>query len=213
MNLAQLKSRLRARLHGIRQNRKAAKKLRRLIKAVSRVGGVSKRGARFIAGFEGFSPTPTDKLDGYSTVGIGHLIAHRPVTAGDRKAIWVSGQEKAGQLTYDEAIRLLQKDLRETYVPAVRRLFAKGGPLHGEPNQPLFDALVSVAYNLGVGAVQPGTGGFETLGRAIKAGKPGAIAAALPLYVRGPDGPLPGLVRRRKAEARLIRTGNYSTTI
>jgi GH24 family phage-related lysozyme (muramidase) len=49
------------------------------------------------------------------------------------------------------------------------------------------------------------------MGRAIRSGKRKKIADAMTLYVYGGTQRLPGLVRRRNAEARLIRTGNYST--
>lgn len=199
-------------LKAFKAHQRAVRKLRRLISGASTPSSISPAGVHFIASFEGYSRTPTDALDGFSTVGIGHLIAHRRVTAEDRRAIWVRGQKVPGQLTRAEAERLLAADLAKTYEPAVLDLFKKGGPLAGRWSQPLMDALVSAAYNLGVGAITPGAvAGFETLHRAIRAGSPHQIADALPLYVNGPSGPLPGLVRRRRAEAHLIRTGIYNT--
>lgn len=195
-----------------RVHRRAVRKLRGLIRKASTPSSISPAGVRFIASFEGFSARPTDALDGFSTVGYGHLIAHRRVTAADRRAIWVPGQRTPGVLTTKEAETLLAEDLSKVYEPAVLKLFQKGGPLAGRWSQPLMDALTSVAYNLGVGAVTPGAvAGFETLHAAIRGGSPAGIADSLRLYVRGPSGPLPGLVRRRRAEARMIRTGSYST--
>lgn len=203
----------RGHLKAFRKHRAAVRKLTGLIRKAREPQYISPAGVKFIASFEGFSPVPTDRLDGFSTVGIGHLIAHRPVTAADRRAVWVKGQKTPGRLTEAEARELLRLDLHRTYEPAVMRLFQRGGPLAGKWSQSLYDALVSTAYNLGTGAVTPGgVSGFETLHAAIRAGSPTRIADALPLYVRGPSGPLPGLVRRRRAEARLIRTGSYKTT-
>lgn len=198
-------------LKAFRSHRKATRKLTGLIRKAREPQWISAAGVKFIADFEGFSPIPTDELDGFSTVGVGHLIGHRPVTAADRQAIWVKGQETPGRLTEAEARQLLRLDLHRTYEPAVMRLFQKGGPLAGRWSQPLYDALVSAAYNLGVGAITPGSvSGFETLHSAIRAGSPNRVADALPLYVNGPAGPLPGLVRRRRAERRLILTGSYA---
>lgn len=211
--LEQFRAALAARLKRISSDRKAVKKLLKLIeREKNKHRTISKAGANFIASFEGYSSTPTDKLDGYSTVGIGHLIAHRPVNAADRVGVWVKGQQAKGYLTRAEAIRLLQHDLEKTYVPAVQALFIKGGPLHGHFTQPRFDSLVSFVYNLGIASVG-GVTGFETIGRAIRSADIKAIADAFLLYDNGPNGPLPGLTRRRRCERRLFLSGNYSTSI
>ena len=106
-------------------------------------------------------------------------------------------------ITEADADKLLREDLH----------FAERGVetyTHVPLTQGQFDALVSFAYNLGTGSIS-GASGFETVNRAIRAGKPNEIANAMTLYVYGGSQRLPGLVRRRNAEARLIKTGNYST--
>ena len=191
---------------------KAVRYLRHLLRkatAVTPETDTSPAGVRFIADFEGFLAVPSDELDGHATVGIGHLIHHGPVTDADRRGIWIEGQQTPGRLTREEAERLLAKDLAERFDPAVRRLFLGNGPLAGKFEQTLFDALVSFAYNLGTGAVTPGTPGFETVGRAIAAGDRKAIADAVLLYDKANGQALPGLTRRRRAERRLILTGEY----
>lgn len=191
---------------------KAVRYLRHLLRkatAVTSETDTSPAGVRFIADFEGFLAVPSDELDGHATVGIGHLIHHGPVTDADRRGIWIDGQKRPGRLTRQEAERLLAKDLAERFDPAVRRLFLDGGPLQGKFEQTLFDALVSFAYNLGTGAVTPGTPGFETIGRAITAGSRTQIADAVLLYDKANGSALPGLTRRRRAERRLILTGEY----
>jgi GH24 family phage-related lysozyme (muramidase) len=60
-------------------------------------------------------------------------------------------------------------------------------------------AIKSFAFNAGPNFMERGDD-FATITRAIKAGDAQAVAAALPLY---DNGGLPGLVRRREAEARL----------
>ena len=141
----------------------------------------------------------------------GSAPADRPVTAEDRSGVWVDRQADPGRLTRDEAASLLARSLRDHYEPGVRRLFEKGGPFYGRFEQTFYDALVSATYNLGPGVVIPGTPGFETIGRAIEAGDRRAVADALLLYDRAGGVPLAGLTRRRRAERRLILTGNYST--
>jgi lysozyme len=185
----------------IRKHIPAIRKLRKLIREIlSRPLRTSRRGVDFIKSFEGFSPRPVNIGDGVLTWGYGHTA---PL-----------GSKVPNSINEPAATRLLAKDLAKTYEPAVRKLFKKDGPLHHHRgNQHLIDALVSVAYNLGTGAVQSGPHpGFETLGRAIAAGSPRQIAAALPLYSNPGSQFHEGLLRRRRCEAQLILTGNYSTT-
>lgn len=229
MNVKTLREKLRKRLAGRdRQLRKfkktgkaghaklakahvrAIKKLRRLLKQAQTTPTISSKGVEFIAEFEGLpnGGRPYNDPVGYATVGYGHLIGYRPVLDRDHGDIWISGQQTPGKLTQAEAKKLLRQDLARKYEPAVRALFGENGPLRF--NQHLYDALVSFAYNLGTGSLT-GASGFETMGRAIRSGKPNDIANAMTLYVYGGSQRLPGLVRRRNAEARLVKTGNYST--
>jgi lysozyme len=196
-----------ARIHA-----KAVRKLKRLIKEQEVTATISAEGLEFIAEFEGLpnGGRPYNDPVGYATVGYGHLIGYRPVLEADHADIWISGQQTPGKLTRAEAKQLLKQDLARKYEPAVRALFSPGGPLAGKFKQPLYDALVSFAYNLGTGSLT-GASGFQTMGRAVASGRPNEIAQAMTLYVYGGSQRLPGLVRRRNAEARLIRTGNYST--
>jgi lysozyme len=231
MNLTRLKQKLRRRIkrrdrqlakfrktgkaghaRAARMHVKAIRKLRKLIEQAELTPMISPKGVEFIAEFEGLpnGGRPYNDPVGYATVGYGHLIAYRPVLEADHGDIWVPGQKTPGKLTHAEAKKLLRQDLARKYEPAVRALFAVNGPLVNTFNQHLYDALVSFAYNLGTGSLV-GAPGFETMGRAIQSGKPKKIADAMTLYVYGGTQRLPGLVRRRNAEARLVRTGNYST--
>ena len=154
---------------------------------------ISNRGVLFIAEFEGLPNVKNgraylyDDPVGYATIGYGHLVAYRPVAAlstSERKP-WVNG------LTKTDAMTLLRKDLK-TYADGVRDLFP---PL----KQREFDALVSFAYNNGLGALAS-----STLRRKILAKAPqGEIREQFNRWVNAGGKQLPGLVRRRKAEADL----------
>ena len=184
-----------------RKHRKAVVKLRALI---SRIKGqprvTSPNGVVFVKTFEGFSGIPVNIGDGVLTYGYGHT---EPL-----------GSNVPAKITEPAAAKLLAKDLKLYYEPAVKRLFEKGGPLHGKFAPWRFDALVSVAYNLGTGALLPYPHpNFETLGKALQDGDLKAIAKALPLYKSPGTRFEEGLLRRRRVEARLLLTGNYSTEI
>lgn len=74
---------------------------------------------------------------------------------------------------------------------------------YGQFNQNQFDALTSFAFNCGIGALK----------EVIKSGN---ITKQMALYINGNNGPLEGLVRRRKAEIKLFNTPvdvkpNYKT--
>lgn len=206
------KTRKRGYAKAAHETAKAVRFLEDLLRKSLRLKWISKQGAEFIATFEGCSLVPYMGPVGDATVGIGHLLGIRPLLASDSWAKWVKGQKTPGKLTPDEAIRLLRTDLRKTYEPPVRALFQKGGSLHGQYDQALYDALVSAVYNLGTGAVS-GVPGFETLGAAIRSGDVGDIADALLLYDKAGGKAFAGLTRRRQCERRLILTGSYRTVI
>lgn len=168
---------------------------------------ISKKGVEFIAQWEGFSPVPTDALDGHATVGRGFVIHRGPVTAADLEGVWVKGQVQPGRLTEAEADRLLARELKRLYVPAVLKLFTDG-PLKGKFRQNRLDALVSFVYNLGPASVT-GIPGFETIGHAIKEGDVVAIAQAMKLYDYSGGVKMEGLTNRRRAESELFLSGKY----
>ena len=81
--------------------------------------------------------------------------------------------------------------------------FATGvtAALSGKPTtQPQFDALVSFAYNVGLGNLRT-----STLLRKHRAGDYEGAAAEFGKWTRAAGKVLPGLVRRREAEAALYR--------
>lgn len=152
---------------------------------------LSVQGVEFIASFEGFVDHPYNDPAGHATIGYGHLIHRGPVTQADR-AKW-------GHITHTRGLELLHEDAAgfEACVRQVRPPIQR---------QARFDALVSFAYNLGCGPLQPGTGLHAALSRPDRRG----VTDHLLQYTRANGHVLPGLVRRRKAEAHLWDTGRYT---
>jgi len=138
---------------------------------------VTEVGLNLIKRFEGFSPTIYICPAGYPTIGYGHVVlAHEK----DRFAPGI---------THAEASELLRKDVGIAE-RAVMRLISV--PLMDGQ----FDALVSFTFNLGAGALQR-----STLRRKVNRGEHKSVPAELTNWVWAAGKRLPGLVRRRRAEA------------
>ena len=142
---------------------------------------VTDEGMALIKHFEGFSATPYLCPAGWWTIGWGAVRDGRgePVTVATTP------------VAEDEAEALLRRDvgLAER---AVLRLIEV--PLADGP----FDALVSFTFNLGAGTLQR-----STLRRRINRREHAAVPAEFSRWVWGGGRRLPGLVKRREAEARL----------
>jgi lysozyme len=96
-------------------------------------------------------------------------------------------------ITREHAYLLAREQLLREYMPQVLALC---GALD-TPGR--VAAIVDFAYNLGTGALRA-----STLRRRIMAGRWDQVPAELRKWVRGGGRVLPGLVRRREAEAALI---------
>lgn len=137
--------------------------------------------ARVVAAFEAYSPTVYPDPGGKPTVGFGHLL--KP------------GEEFAGGLTREEALLLLEADLRSSR-HAVNELF-RG--VYLAPHE--WDALTSFAFNIGADALRE-----STLRQHVLTGTNAVAAHEFLRWVHAtmPDGTkkaLPGLVRRRDCES------------
>lgn len=135
-------------------------------------------GIDLIKEFEGFSPTPYTCPGGHDTIGYGHVIR-------DREA-WDKIDEHTATL-------LLMQDI-SVAESAVSRLIT----VHLVDCQ--FDALVSFAYNVGAGALQR-----STLRRKANRGDHQLVPRELMRWVNAGGCQMPGLVRRRRAEAELYK--------
>lgn len=132
---------------------------------------------------------------GHPTIGYGHVV--------------LKGEKFNEPMTRQEALDLLRKDLKE-FAPKVLRLLKR------EPTQNQFDALVSLAFNVGVGVKDGVKGDFadSTLLQYFEQGKDQLASAEFGKWVYGKVGGksvvLAGLVRRRKAEASLYLSGTFT---
>ena len=134
--------------------------------------------------FEGFRARPYLCSAGVPTIGWGSTfyLDGRKVTLDDQP------------ISRSQADEMLEMSIRSIYLPGVLRLcpglIAQPGPLN---------ALIDFTYNLGVGRLQT-----STLRKKINAQDWDSSQEQLMRWVRGGGRVLPGLVRRRKAEAELL---------
>lgn len=137
---------------------------------------ISQRGIDLIKRFEGLELEAYDDGGGVWTIGYGHI---KGVTPGM-------------VITAAEAEQLLREDLVE-YVATVNRI------VNAPMNQPQFDALVSLAFNIGSAAISRST----AIKRLNKRDYLGA-AEAITWWNKVNGEVWPGLVRRRTAEAEMF---------
>ncbi len=142
---------------------------------------IGPRGLDLVRRFEGFSAAPYLCPAGWWTIGYGAICGAdgAPVTA------------TTPPIAEAAALDLLARDLR-----AAERATARLISVNLSDGQ--FDALVSFAFNLGGGALQR-----STLRQVVNRGEHELVPAELARWVRASGRVLPGLVRRRAAEAEL----------
>jgi GH24 family phage-related lysozyme (muramidase) len=138
---------------------------------------VTEAGLDLIKRFEGFSPTIYICPAGYPTIGYGHVVLVH------------EREQFAACLTQAEATDILRKDVGIAERAVVRLISV---PL----TDGQFDALVSFTFNLGAGSLQR-----STLRRLVNRGEHEGVPSELMKWVWAAGRRLPGLVRRRKAEA------------
>jgi len=141
---------------------------------------VSARGLAVIREFEGFCAHVYRDAAGLPTIGYGHLVK--------------TGEHFPNGIDADRALALLRADVT-TAENAVLRFI--GAPL----NQSQFDALASFTFNLGSGVLQR-----STLRRKLNRGEYDDVPHQLMRYVWAGGRKLPGLIRRRHAEAILFQS-------
>lgn len=143
---------------------------------------LSAAGARFISEFEGFRPAAYwDQWGNVWTIGFGHT---RGVHQGQR-------------VSREKALHILRQDAA-TAAQAVKDL------VDVELTQKQFDALTSFAFNLGGGALAE-----STLLKKLNKGDYKGAQHEFGRWTHAGGEELPGLVRRRAAEAALFGGGTY----
>jgi lysozyme len=142
----------------------------------------SPAGIKFIEEREGCRLTAYQDSVGVWTIGVGHTIGVVPGMT----------------ITQEEADDLLAEDLANAEA-AVNSLVKV--PL----SQPQFDALVSLVFNIGSGAFRN-----STLLRKLNAGDTEGAAAEFQRWCHAGDQVLPGLVKRRAAEAAMFKEAAYA---
>ena len=153
---------------------------------------LSNKGLELIKRFEGFRSAPYRDAVGVYTIGYGNTYY-----PDGRK---VSGSDKP--LTIGEASQLKLDIINKDFAPAVNTLLADEIKA-GKVNQNMFDALVSLIYNIGVGAFSS-----SSVFRNIKKGDMRAAADSFLLWdkatIGGRKQRLAGLTKRRKKERALF---------
>lgn len=157
---------------------------------------LSPAGVHLIASFEGFVPTWYDDGTGVQTIGYGH-----------------TGSLPAGfkaPLTGATGLELLHRDTASFAAAVTRDVHVKLGTIEAHA-QARFDALVSLAYNIGTGAFAS-----SSLLHAInERGAPRDWTPLGPLWIEWDHAGgkvLPGLLNRRRQEFAIFRTGKYPAT-
>lgn len=151
---------------------------------------IGQAGLKLIMEFEGCRLTAYQCSAGVWTIGYGH-------TVGVYKGMKIT-QKKAEAYLLQDVAKFEKYINNLSYVPFTAQL-----------NQNQFDALVSFAFNLGQGNVKK-----LCTGRTIN-----QIPSAMQQYCKAAGKTLPGLQRRRKAEAALYNkkvescTGATTTTV
>lgn len=157
---------------------------------------LSQRGVDLIAEFEGFRSAPYLDSVGVPTIGYGNTYylndggSRTPVTLQD------------AAISKAQAHNLKQQVINADFAPAVNLMFADE-IAKGAISQNQFDALVSLAYNIGVRGLKG-----SSVYRHIKSGNVTAAADAFMKWnkgrVNGRLTPIKGLTRRRQKERELF---------
>ena len=148
---------------------------------------ISQNGLKFIKDHEGCVLHPYNDAAGYATIGIGRLIAKRPVNEADKKQYAV--------FTETDALNLLHTDVSQ-FVQGVNTLVT-----NKDINQNQFDAMVSLAFNVGMGNFAN-----SSVLRFTNTKQYDKASAAFLLWNKAGGKVLAGLTKRRQDEANLYLT-------
>ena len=151
----------------------------------------SSTGLNHLKQFEGFSASAYNDVAGLATIGYGHLIKTNEFHL------------RSAPITKTEALDLLAQDVKTAENEVNARVFLT-------PNQNEFDALVSLVYNIGVGAFASST----VLKRINLGENQERVTQAWNMWnkatVNGQLQVVAGLVNRRKSELELYLESSVS---
>jgi len=144
---------------------------------------ISNEGLNLIKNFESFSPVVYKCPAGLPTIGYGHVLNET--------------DSKEWKVTEDEALVLLDNDcnIAETAINAI----------DADLEQNQFDALVSLVFNIGIGAFK-----VSTCKKLLQAGKTNQIPDQFDRWVFVKGVKSRGLINRRNAEKKLFIGGDIS---
>jgi lysozyme len=146
---------------------------------MTKTASINQAGIELIKSFEGFRSEPYQDVVGLWTIGVGHLI---------------QPHEKFTKLTPSEVDALLEKDLERTCEGVANCLKVA-------VNENQFAALVSLAFNIGIGAFSK-----STLVKKLNAGNIEGAEVEFGRWNKAGGKVVDGLTRRRLAEAELFST-------
>jgi lysozyme len=154
---------------------------------------VSQKAIRLISHFEGRANFAYNDPVGICTVGVGHaLTPHRRCSSEDFARY---GTREHPKMSDEHIDRVLRRDL-DSFEQGVTGLVRR------DTLQREFDAMVSLAFNIGVGAFAT-----STVLRMHNARKSFRAGLAFLMWNKAGGSTLLGLTRRRRAERVLYRTG------
>ncbi|MDX2054440.1 MAG: RHS repeat-associated core domain-containing protein [Polyangiaceae bacterium] len=151
---------------------------------------ISSAGADMIAGFEGFRSQLYNDSANHATIGYGHLVHHGPIDGTE------SAEFQAG-ISHARAKEIFMNDLQP-------RSQAVSSLVKVPVTQRQFDALTSLAYNIGTGAFAK-----SAVLQNLNAGNYQQAAASFALYNKAGGQVNQGLVFRRAREAAVFNGGSY----
>lgn len=146
---------------------------------------ISERGLELIKKHEGCKLKAYKCSAGVWTIGVGHTL----------------GVREGDVITQKQADKLLRDDVAATEL-------GLKGLVKPRITQNMFDALVSLVFNIGIGNFAK-----STVLREINNADFAAAAEAFLMWNRGGSKVLPGLVRRRKEEHDLFLEGSVPHTV
>lgn len=149
---------------------------------------LSQKGLNLIKQFEGFRSAPYRDSVGVWTIGYGNTYypSGKKVSASDK------------HITESEASKLKLDIINKDFSPSVNLLLKKEIE-QGKITQNMFDALVSLIYNIGVGAFSS-----SSVIRHLKEGDKKSAAKAFLMWNKAKGKTLKGLTIRRQKESDLF---------